>query len=213
MDDQTPKQLGFVMPSEWEKHSATWLAWPYDETTFPKRMPAAEAVFVEMIKSLYESETVKLFVLNDEMKKHVEDLLQKVDVDVKNINFIVTKFADVWTRDYGPLFLVNRTQKSLAYTKWQYNGYGKGDDPYFSPILIDNDVFNNLNLQKELPAEKFNVDLVLEGGAIDMNGQGMCLTTEQTLLNPNRNGTITKEDIEKYLNDYLFFLLIQSFLF
>jgi len=73
----------------------------------------------------------------------------------------------------------------------------------FFHTVMDNDVFNNLDLQKELPAEKFDIDLVLEGGAIDVNGQGMCLTTEQTLLHPNRNGAKNKSDIEKYLGDYL----------
>ncbi len=199
MNKDTPKSLGFIMPTEWEKHSATWLAWPYDETTFPKRIPAAETVFVEIIKAIYRSETVKLLVLNNEMKKHITKLLEDVDVDVKKIDFITTKFADVWTRDYGPIFLVNRLQKSLAWTKWEYNGYGKGDDPYFSPILIDNEVFNNINL----PGKKFQPDIVLEGGAVDVNGEGVCLTTEQTLLNPNRNPGKSREDMEGYLGDYL----------
>jgi agmatine deiminase len=194
----TPKQSGFIMPAEWERHSAVWLAWPYDETTFPKRLPAAEAVFVEVIKALYDSEKVKLLILDTEMEKHATKLLENTGVDLKKIDFIKTKFADVWTRDYGPVFLVNREKKSLAWTKWEYNGYGKGDDPYFAPVLIDNEVFNNL----DLPGEKFETKIVLEGGAIDVNGKGLCLTTEQTLMNPNRNAK-SKMDTEKYLADYL----------
>ena len=199
MNKDTPKSLGFIMPAEWEKHSATWLAWPYDETTFPKRIPAAETVFVEIIKAIYRSETVKLLVLNDDMEARATSLLERDGVDVKKITFFKVKFADVWTRDYGPIFLVNRLQKSLAWTKWEYNGYGKGDDPYFSPILIDNEVFNNINL----PGKKFQPDIVLEGGAVDVSGQGMCLTTLQTLMNPNRNPTKSKIDIENYLEEYL----------
>src|SRR3989344_1216128 len=196
---ETPEQLGFIMPAEWEKHSAVWLAWPYDETTFPERIPMAEAVFVEMIKSVYESEAVKLLVLNDEMEARATILLERDGVDVKKIIFFRVKFADVWTRDYGPIFLVNRPEQALAWTKWKYNGYGKGDDPYFSPILIDNEVFNNISL----PGKKFQPDMVLEGGAVDVNGEGMCLTTEQTLMKPNRNPAMSKTEIEKYLREYL----------
>mgnify|MGYP001575409761 FL=1 len=187
------------MPAEWENHSAVWLAWPYDETTFPKRIPIAEAVFVEMIKAVYESETVKLLVLNDEMKNHAGALLEKAGVDVNKINFIITKFADVWTRDYGPTFLINRLEKSLAWVKWKYNAYGKSRDPYFTPVLIDKDVFNNLALS----GQKFTPGIVLEGGSIEVNGKGTLITTEQCLLNPNRNPELGKQQIENYLNNYL----------
>ncbi len=199
MDKNTPKSLGFVMPAEWEKHSAVWLAWPYDETTFPKRMPIAEAVFVEMIKAIYKSEIVKLLVLNDKMKNRAGALLEKAGVDIEKINFIITKFADVWTRDYGPIFLVNRPKESLAWIKWEYNAYGKSRDPYFTPVLIDKDVFNNIIL----PGKKFTPGIVLEGGAIEVNGKGTLITTEQCLLNPNRNPKLDRQQIENYLNDYL----------
>jgi len=199
MSEKTPKQLGFIMPAEWSMHSATWLAWPYDETTFPKRVPIAEAVFVEMIKASYESETVKLLVLNDEMKNHASALLQKAGIDIGKINFIITRFADVWTRDYGPTFLINRQEKTLASVKWEYNAYGKANDPYFTPVLIDKDIFNNIIL----PGQKFIPGIVMEGGSIEVNGKGTLITTEQCLLNKNRNPELDKQKIENYLNDYL----------
>jgi agmatine deiminase len=194
----TPKQLGFIMGAEWEKHSDVWLAWPHDETTFPKRIPKAETVFVKIIKTIYESETVKLLVTDEVMKKHVTDMLHKSDVDIKKIDFIITKFADVWTRDYGPIFLVNRSQKSLAWTKWKYNAYGKGEIPFFAPLLIDNDVFNNIDFS----LTKFEPKIIMEGGSVEVNGQGTLITTEQCLLNENRNPNLNKPKIERYLNDY-----------
>lgn len=187
------------MPAEWENHSATWLAWPFDETTFPDRIPQAEAVFVEMITALHASETVKLLVLNDAMRIRVAALLKKSGVDSKKIDFQVTKFADVWTRDYGPIVLRNNDGKRKGWVKWAYNAYGKADDPYFAPVLIDNDVFDHISL----PGQKFEPGIVLEGGAIEVNGRGVCLTTEQCLLNPNRNPNLSKRDMEKYLADYL----------
>lgn len=195
---KTPKQLGFVMPAEWEKHSSVWIAWPHDETTFPERISRAEIVFVKIIKEIQKSETVKLLVLDEVMRRHVEDELQKVGVNTTNIDFVITKFADVWTRDYGPIFLINRSQKSLAWIKWIYNALGKGDDAYFAPLLIDNDVFNNL----DLPMYKFKPTIVMEGGSIEVNGQGTLITTEQCLLNKNRNPNLNKKQIETYLDDY-----------
>ena len=195
----TPSKLGYIAPAEWEKHSAVWLAWPYDETTFPKRIPQAETVFAQIVKAIHKGETVKLLVVDLEMKERAGSFLEKVGVDVRKVNFVITRFADVWTRDYGPIFIVQRLEKKFAWVKWIYNGYGKGDNPYFSPVVRDNDVFNNI----ELPGEKFEAGMVLEGGAIDVNGKGACLTTEETLMNPNRNPEKSKNDMEKYLANYL----------
>ena len=199
MSEETPAQLGFTMSAEWEKHSAVWLAWPYDDTTFPGRVKKAELVFVEIIKAIYESDVVNLLVLDDNMSILIGAMLKEAGVDIKKINFITTKYADVWTRDYGPTFLLNRQNKSLAWVKWEYNAYGKADDPYFAPVLTDKDVFNNL----ELPGQKFNPGIVLEGGSVEVNGQGVLITTEQCLLNSNRNPGLNKEQIENYLKSYL----------
>ncbi len=196
---QTPKQLGFVMPAECEKHSAIWLAWPYDDTTFPGRIQSAEAVLVKIIKLIYESEKVELLVLDDSMKNKITLLLKEAQVNLSYINFNFVAFQDVWVRDYGPFFIVNRQEKKLGWVKWGYNAYGKADNPYFTDLLKDNKVFDILNPD----GQKFKADMVLEGGAIDVNGLGSLLTTKQTLLNPNRNPNLNKEQIEKYLADYL----------
>ena len=199
MPDQTPKQLGFIMPAEWEKHSAVWLAWPYDKTTFTKGVDSAEKTFCEIIKALEGSEKVELLILDSQMQSRAENLLKTFGVDLNNVVFHQAKFADVWARDYGPFFLINRAQKNLAWIKWQYNAYGKAEDPYFTDLLKDNEVFNILNSE----GKKFMVDMVLEGGAIEVNGSGTLLTTKQTLLNPNRNPNLNKEQIEQNLKNYL----------
>lgn len=198
---ETPKQLGFHTPAEWQSHSAVWLAWPYDETTFPGRVGKAEAVFVKMIGALHTSETVELIVLNEAMQKHAAGLLGEAGVDIAKINFHITEFADVWTRDYGPTFITNPQTKEQAWVKWQYNGYGKSDDPYFGLVVKDNEVF--FNLRKVIDKRMFEPGLVMEGGAVEVNGQGTLLSTEQCLLNPNRNPNLNKDQTEKYLKDYL----------
>ncbi len=187
---QVPKQLGFRMPAEWENHSAVWLAWPYDETTFPNRVEKAEASYCQIIKALQGSEKVELLVLDEKMKSHVVDLIK----DASNINFHIIDYADVWIRDYGPTFLNKDT-----WVKWEYNAYGKSEDEYYTVLLKDNQVFDKLGLS----GQKFNPKINMEGGAIDVNGQGALITTEQCLLNPNRNPRLNKNQIESVFKDYL----------
>jgi agmatine deiminase len=190
----TPKQLGLSMPAEWEIHSAVWLAWPFDQTTFPNRMDRVEKSYCKIFKALEKSERVELLVLNDDTKSSVEKKLQDYNIDLKQITFHVVNYADVWTRDFGPTFLNNND-----WVKWEYNAYGKSDDPYFTDLLKDNLVFNNL----KTPGNKFSPGIVMEGGSIEVNGQGTVMTTEQCLLNPNRNPKLSKNEIEKYLKGYL----------
>jgi agmatine deiminase len=201
MPSDTPKKLGFIMPAEWEQHSAVWLAWPYDDTTFPDRVPIAQNIFVEMIFHLHASEQVNLVVLDEKMQEQAKDMLLKKQVDLSKVSFFIAPFADVWTRDYGPTFLTSTQTHELAWVKWTYNGYGKGDDPYFEPVLKDNDVF--LKLRKTIDKRMFEPEVVMEGGAIEVNGKGILLTTEQCLLNPNRNPNLNRQATEKYLIDNL----------
>ncbi len=194
----TPKQLGFTMPAEWKPHSAVWLAWPYDKTTFPNRVKKIEKVYCKIIKALKDSEQVELLVLPT-MKNYVKKILKSNKVNLENISFHFTDYCDVWTRDYAPIFLTNRANKKLGWVKTKYNAYGKKEDLYYKPLIKDNGVFNRI-----IPAgDKFNLDIVLESGSIETNGEEILITTEQCLLNPNRNPHLNKNQIEEYLKNYL----------
>lgn len=196
MAKETPASLGFYMPAEWEKHSAVWLAWPKDPTTFTQGVDKAEIIFCRIIKALEGSERVELIISDEAEQNRIVGLLKNFGADLNNITFHQVKYADVWTRDYAPLFLNNN-----AWTKWEYNVYGKGheDQVYWQPLLKDNEVFNKISL----PGKKFNPGIVMEGGSLEVNGQGTLITTEQCLLNPNRNPSLSKKQIEQYLKDYL----------
>ncbi len=198
--NEKPKELGFYMPAEWEKHSAVWLAWPYDNTTFPNLVPEVEKTYCQIIKSLEESEKVNLIVL-DKDKERVKKILADAELNLDNITFYIEDYVDVWTRDYTPITILNKTENKLAFVKWNYDAYGKGHDPYFSDLLKDDKVFDNILSTSE--GEIFRPGIVLEGGAIDSNGNGTILTTEQCLLNLNRNSKLTKEQNEEYLKNYL----------
>jgi len=191
----TPLSLGYHMPAEWEPHEATWLSWPTNEITWPKHVPQVQEIFLQMITFLTSGEKVCLLVDDKQTQDKVSEKLLSRGVDIKQVHFFQQPTVDSWIRDYGPIFLTSSTQ--LAYTKWIFNAWGgKYDD-----LAEDNNVFDNVSAQ--LAYEKFSVDFVLEGGSIDVNGCGTLLTTEQCLLNTNRNNQLSQKQKEKILSDYL----------
>lgn len=193
----TPRESGYSMPAEWEKHDAIWLAWPHDPVTFPDRVEKAEEAYVTIIEAIKESEDVNLFVKDKGMKKKVGELLGKNDINLEKINFIVFDYADVWIRDYGPIFLIDKTKRKLAIVHWIFNAWGEK----YEELMKDTRIPSIVNQKMQL--DYFNPGIVLEGGSIDVNGKGTLLTTEQCLLNKNRNPRLSKKEIETYLKEYL----------
>lgn len=196
------------MPAEWQSHSSIWLAWPYDTITFgslnepegvlnKSRLGKVENKFVEIIKAISPHEEVELLIINEEMKAKVSTLLEKNSVDLKNVNFNITDYADVWLRDYGPTYIQNTQSHEQAWVKWTYNAYGEK----FEALLKDNQVF--LNLRGKIGKRMFEPGLVMESGAFEVNGKGTLITTEQCLINETRNPGKNKADYEKYFSDYL----------
>ncbi|MCX6754095.1 MAG: agmatine deiminase family protein [Candidatus Nomurabacteria bacterium] len=197
-----PKELGYYMPAEWEKHSAVWLAWPYGDITFPNILNEIEQSYCQIIKAIEDSEKVKLIVLNESEKERISKMFISYGIKLDNIIFyIVPSYVDVWIRDYAPITLFNKENSKLAFVKWNYNAYGRGDDPFFADLLKDDKVFSNI--LDESKYKIFKPDIVLEGGAIELNGRGTLLTTEQCLLNKNRNSELDRSRTEIYLKAYL----------
>ena len=177
------------MPAEWEKHSAVWLAWPYDKITFgslnqkdnklnPERLAKVEKEFIKIIDALADSEQVNLIVKN---KKEHPDI-------PKNVRMFEVDYADVWTRDYVPTFVKNQ-KGELAAIKWNYNAYGEK----FTGLIKDNNVWSKIN--KEISISTVEPEVVLEAGAIEVNGDGVLVTTEQCLL--KRNPHLSKKNYEE----------------
>ncbi len=137
--------------------------------------------FVEIIGHLVSGEDVHLAVRNRQAQARVRALLKKAGIEAGRVHFHVWDYADVWFRDYGPTFVVNRELRKIAIVQWRFNAWGgkypallkDGNVPYF--------------ISERLGIGLFMPGIVLEGGAIDVNGCGSVLTTEQCLLNPNRN--------------------------
>ena len=198
--NHTPLALGYHMPAEWEKHEAIWLSWPYDMDSFPEIEPVENA-YVAIIRAIHESEIVNLLVKDWMMQDEVIVRLKKENVDLKRIKFHLISYADVWFRDYGPTFLVNRDKPAaegrVAAVNWIFNAWGEK----YAELMDDARIGDLIN--EDLKMKFFKPGIVLEGGSIDVNGCGTVLTTEQCLLNRNRNPSLRKEEIEVYLREFL----------
>lgn len=197
----TPFQLGYRMPAEWETHAATWLSWPHNEETWPGKAGAIEEVYLQMMKALTTSEKVYLLVNDEKEREAVEKKARTRGIKIQNLIFFVIPTADAWIRDYGPNFIWKDAagKKEIAGVKWRFNAWGAK----YESLMLDDRVGDEL--VKRLSMSVYRPELILEGGSIDTNGLGTCLTTEQCLLNPNRNRGVSRSEIEKALRDYLGF--------
>ena len=191
---ETPAALGFHMPAEWRQHAATWLTWPKDPETWPDRVSQVEDIYIQMIAALTPHEIVNLLV--DDLATEQAVRQRCSFASTGNLRFHHIPTVDSWIRDYGPNFLVD-DRDGTAFNDWIFNAWGNK----YETLKHDNGV--PLFLEPQLKMRRFEPGIVLEGGAIDVNGAGCVLTTEQCLLNPNRNPHLNKNEIEEYLKSYL----------
>ena len=198
MKQPTPKSLGYHMPAEWEPQEAVWLTWPHNELTWPGGMLAeVEQTYIQIIRALHTGQKIKLLVRNSDSEATVRERLRRAEIVLSQIVFVPIAAEDSWIRDYGPTFVINRDREQLAMVKWTFNAWGnKYDD-----LLADDRIPHEINKTYRLPM--FEAGIVLEGGSIEVNGRGAVLTTEQCLLNRNRNPHLTREQIEDCLAQYL----------
>ena len=182
------------MPAEWEPHVATWLTWPHCEDTWPARLADAVPAYVEMIRALSRSERVYVNTLSEAHRDEVRAHLKKEQISTtpeSAVRVLILPTDDEWIRDYGALFV--RGPNGLVATDWQFNAWGRKYDR----IETNNRIPATMAMEMNTP--RIAYEMVLEGGAIDVNGQGACLTTESCLLNPNRNPELSRRDIEAQL--------------
>lgn len=193
-----PHALGYAMPAEWAPHRATWLSWPHNQETWPEFLEKVRAVWIQMICALAPHERVYLLVNDDPTRRDVEARLQSAGTVLENVTLLTIPTVDVWMRDYGPTF-VTRTavDRPLACNDWIFNGWGGKYKAYED----DDQVARRIVPLLDIPV--FEHDIILEGGSIEVNGSGTCLTTEQCLLNQNRNPHLSRSMIEDRLKSAL----------
>ena len=192
-DSQTPATLGYRWPAEWEPHAATWLSWPRNPNTWPGKFEPVPEKFAAFVRLLAQFEPVQILAGGEEVMRQARDLVgSQPNVVLHNV-----ETNDAWCRDHGPTFLAGPPGAPPALVDWEYNAWG-GKYP---PFDKDNDVPRKI--AEITGRRRFDPGIVLEGGAIDGNGRGTILTTEQCLLNTNRNPHLSHGEIDKYLADYL----------
>ena len=196
---RTPAQLGYRMPAEWEPHQAVWLSWPHNRDSWPGKFEPVEPIVARAVAAICRSETVRINVLNADHEVHVRDILVDHSVDLSRVIFHRLPTNDAWCRDHGAIFVVRDRdgRRELAAIDWDYNAWG-GKYP---PFDLDQQI--PACMAEVLDVPRFHGGMVLEGGSIDVNGAGLLLTTEQCLLNPNRNPQLGKSEIEQQLKDFL----------
>jgi agmatine deiminase len=200
MHDLTPAQLGFRMPAEWEPHLATWFTWPRPEgISFPDKYDTVPPVYARLVTELLKVEEVHINVWNEENELTARALLKANGAPADQVQFHYYPSYEPWCRDHGPTFVVRDHQgkRERAVVDWGYNAWGGKYPPYDLDDIVPKHIahFRNLPL--------FSPGIIMEGGSIEVNGAGTVLTTEACLLNPNRNPNLNKQQIEKYLKDYL----------
>lgn len=179
------------MPAEWERHQATWISWPKDPDTFPPAiLPKVEAAFVKIAEALGAAEEVRILVDDAKAERHVSSLMKKGEL----VRYFRIRTVDVWTRDYLPTYVKGR---GIAVVKWVFNAWGNK----YEDLLPDESAGNELAESTGLTV--FRPGVVMEGGGFDTDGEGTILTTEQVMLNPNRNSGLGKRGVEKVMAEYL----------
>src|SRR5882762_5778019 len=203
---QTPAALGYRMPAEWEAHAATWLSWPRREgISFPDSFDRVTPALRAMVEVLIESEQVCINICNGVHEAEAREVLRGLPME--QISFHLVPTNEPWCRDHGPIFLTRdidpksatgRIRRGeLAVVDWDYNAWGNKYPPF------DLDEVAPTRVAKILDVPVFYPGMILEGGAIDVNGAGALLTSESCLLNKNRNPNLSREEIEQRLRDYL----------
>ncbi len=125
--EQTPRELGYRMPAEWEQHEATWLAWPHNPDDWPGKFQAIPWLYAEIIRLLATRERVHLLVDNEKEQRRAVSVLKRAHADLDNVSFHQWPTNRVWTRDSGPIF-VRDSQGKVAITNWLFNAWAKYSD-------------------------------------------------------------------------------------
>lgn len=186
---ETPKNLGYTQPAEWQPHTACWLAFPSHRDLWLEYLDIVQTEFVALATAIGKSEQLEILVL-EETAALAKQLLGNLPVRFHQI-----PFGDIWMRDMTPIYIQNKDGK-LGALHFQWNGWG-------GKYMLEHDDRVADRILQTMDIPKFAFNWVLEGGAIEVDGEGTCLTTKQCLLNPNRNPDMDQDAIEQGLKNAL----------
>lgn len=161
------------LPAEWERHEATWLAWPHEKSDWPGKFAPVPWIYAQIVRHLARVEKVRILVADGDVERRVRKMLKSADVELGGVEFFHHATNRSWTRDYCPLFVKSKVAVQISHSR--FNGWAKYDNS-------EQDARTPEVISRALGMERRETGLVLEGGSIDVNGSGKLLTTEECLL-------------------------------
>ena len=200
---------GFRMPAEWEPHHATWLVWPHARADWEVKTAAVEWCYTDIVRYLVRGERAAIIYSDDAVRRRAERRLRRTGVDPERIDAHVIPTDRSWVRDCGPIFVVRGEddQRTVAATDWRFNGWARyraweRDD------ALPGAIAGRLGMRRfeiGTDTDRGPRGVVLEGGSIDVNGQGLLLTTEECLLGHDqaRNPGLPRSVLERVLRRVL----------
>lgn len=191
-----------MMPAEWEKQQGVLLCFPHNGNDWPGKFGAIQWAFVEFIKKVASFEKVFLVVEDAAQQEKVLEMLTKGEVNLKQVSFIHQRTNRSWMRDSGPIIVRNGKQREAI--NFHFNGWAKYPNHRLDRLMPQT-VAQQLGVPL-VPALHKGRKVVLEGGALDVNGKGTLITTEECLLHPSiqvRNAGFTRQDYEDIFREYL----------
>lgn len=204
----TPAQAGFYMPAEWAPHEATWLTWPCSED-WPGKLSAVRWTFCEMARLLTRYEDVHLIVQDADVQREALAALRDAGVDMGRIKCFEARTDRTWARDNLPTFVTHRTTGARGAVKWRFNGWARYDDHELDEAagmaVAQASVAAAHLFVPTYQQQNATLRFVLEGGSIDVDGEGTVLTTRRCLLGQpfTRNPGLSQAEVEGVLRDYL----------
>ena len=201
----SPSFQHFRLPGEWEPHEATWIGWPHNSTDWPGKMSAVHWVYGEIVRKLGIGEIVRILVNDKSHEAKAKRVLERVGVELSQVEFFRIPTKRGWTRDLGPIFVTrSKPRPNIKIARFQFNAWARYPD-----WQKDNRVPERLASKLTLPISIVESDrrqVVLEGGSIDVNGAGTLLTTEECLLDEQvqvRNPGFSRRNYEDVFRDEL----------
>lgn len=203
------ESAAFFFPSEEALHEGTWLTWPhkyaykqsyyFGEEGIDGELYAEmlEPIWIEMTRALHTGETVHIIVYNEEEQTRVKNVLLANEVNLEKIDFVIMETDDVWMRDAGPIFTI-KDNKELVIANFIFDGYGNAIEPEY--YAKDAKIASNIASLKGF--ECINIDMVLEGGSVEIDGNGTLIAAKSCVVGTERNTDMSIKEVEKLLKKY-----------
>lgn len=203
----TPADEGLAMPAEWERHEATWLAWPHNAADWPGKFEVIPWVYGEMARKISGGERIRLLVRHGKDQEQARQVFRQAGVDWGKIDFVRQATDRGWTRDTGPIFVkkgTGRRKAERAIVHFHFNGWAKYDN-WRKDTKVPEAAARRLGVPL-FHAQHEGRPVTVEGGGVEVNGRGTLLSTEECYLHPKiqvRNPGLGRKELEAALKSYL----------